>query len=242
MNRCPGQDCRYWTPDDIFDVPCPQCGVQIEFWKTDRRRRCYECGAEVPNPKLDLGCAEWCRYAQGCIAMSLRSGGRISSQLIHEMVRVFGADQGRIRHALQVLTWAEELLDAEGGDPLVVRAAAILHDIGAPQAQRKHGSAAARLRRLEGPGVAREVLEKLHVDPPRIEHICRIVASLHSTAAPDTLELRMVRDAEAMVRIWQLCARGRLQAARAFAGRALRTRTAQALAEKRFLRTDPIIA
>ena len=28
--RCPGQDQRYWKPDDIFNVTCPFCAAQIE--------------------------------------------------------------------------------------------------------------------------------------------------------------------------------------------------------------------
>ena len=24
--HCPGQDQRYWKPEDIFDVLCPRCG------------------------------------------------------------------------------------------------------------------------------------------------------------------------------------------------------------------------
>ena len=65
--KCPGQDTRYWKPGDIFDISCPQCGRKIEFFKDEVRRRCKSCGIQVTNPKIDLGCAEWCTYAQQCV-------------------------------------------------------------------------------------------------------------------------------------------------------------------------------
>ncbi|MCK4763436.1 MAG: hypothetical protein KAW12_14650 [Candidatus Aminicenantes bacterium] len=65
--RCPGQDQRYWKPGDIFDVKCPNCGTEIEFWKDEPRHYCPGCEKPVRNPKIDTGCAEWCKYADECI-------------------------------------------------------------------------------------------------------------------------------------------------------------------------------
>jgi ribosomal protein S27E len=64
--KCPGQDTRYWKKGDIFDVPCPDCGREVEFFKDDVRRRC-SCGRTIVNPKLDLACAEWCQSAEKCV-------------------------------------------------------------------------------------------------------------------------------------------------------------------------------
>ncbi len=66
--KCPGQDTQYWQPDDIFETSCLKCGRSIEFFKDDVSRRCKGCGARVPNPKLDFGCAETCAYADQCLA------------------------------------------------------------------------------------------------------------------------------------------------------------------------------
>lgn len=64
--RCPGQDKAFWKPDDIFEVPCPACGSKVEFFKDDIVRRCTCCSYRVKNPKLDLGCLEWCAYGKYC--------------------------------------------------------------------------------------------------------------------------------------------------------------------------------
>ena len=64
---CPGQDKRYLKPDDLFEVACRRCGRMIEFWKDDPYRDCRKCGERVKNPKLDLGCAQWCKFAPECL-------------------------------------------------------------------------------------------------------------------------------------------------------------------------------
>jgi DNA-directed RNA polymerase subunit RPC12/RpoP len=65
---CPGQDLRYWKPEDIFESLCPECGKSIEFFKNDPMRRCPNCGHCTLNPKKDMACAEWCPYAKECLA------------------------------------------------------------------------------------------------------------------------------------------------------------------------------
>jgi hypothetical protein len=67
MMKCPGQETRYWKKEDIFEVSCPVCHTSAEFFKDDVRRRCKKCNSWVPNPKLDLGCIEWCDYAEECV-------------------------------------------------------------------------------------------------------------------------------------------------------------------------------
>ncbi len=65
--KCPGQDMRYWTAEDVFEEKCPQCGELIEFFKTDIRLRCPSCKTRVANPRFDMGCAQWCSYAEQCL-------------------------------------------------------------------------------------------------------------------------------------------------------------------------------
>ena len=71
--RCPGQDTRFWKPDDIFEAPCPHCGGGVEFWKDDAVRKCKGCGQPVRNPRLDLGCAQWCKFAGECLGIEKAS-------------------------------------------------------------------------------------------------------------------------------------------------------------------------
>ena len=202
MVRCPGQDQRFWKPDDIFEVKCPACGGAVEFFKDEPKLKCRRCGQMVVNPKIDLGCAQWCQYAEQCLGVSVgKEISAIREKLTDEMKKVFGEDQKRIEHALTVLNYAEQIQAAEGGDPLVVKAAAILHDIGIIQAERKHGSTAAKYQEIEGLIIAREILAKFNLDKADVEHICRIIANHHSAKNIDTIEFRIVWDADWLVNL-----------------------------------------
>ena len=58
----------------------------------------------VINPKIDLGCAEWCQYAEQCLAVSVKNEATaMRDEFIEEMKNIFGSDQKRIDHALSVL-------------------------------------------------------------------------------------------------------------------------------------------
>jgi putative nucleotidyltransferase with HDIG domain len=200
MFRCPGQDQRFWKPDDIFEVHCPDCGQPVEFFKDELKLKCRNCGRMVVNPKIDLGCAEWCKYAEKCLsAVTMKNADVIRSKLVDEMKKMFGTDQKRIDHALIVLDYAEKIQAAEGGDPLIVKAAAILHDIGIQQAEKKHGSSAGKYQEIEGPIIARAILSKYDLDKDLLEHIIKIIANHHSAKEIDTLEFRCVWDADWLV-------------------------------------------
>jgi hypothetical protein len=126
-------------------------------------------------------------------------GAVLAQQLVAAMEREFGDDHKRIGHALSVLRWARELSRDEGGDARVVLAAAVLHDIGILEAERKHGSSGARYQELEGPPIARRIMEGIGLDARTIAHVCRIAGSHHSARDIDTLEFRIIWDADHLV-------------------------------------------
>jgi hypothetical protein len=96
MLRCPGQDIRFWKPEDIFEVKCPGCGKSVEFFKDEPKMKCRKCGQMVVNPKIDLGCVGWCLYAQQCLGGStVKDKGVIRDKLIDETKKVAGEDQKR---------------------------------------------------------------------------------------------------------------------------------------------------
>jgi len=202
MPKCPGQDQRYWKPKDIFEINCLECGTPIEFWKDEPTRKCTKCKTLNTNPKLDLSCAEWCKYAKECLGtLSSYDNSVMCDVLTEEMKKLFADDQKRIDHSLEVLKYAEQILLAEGGDPLVVKAAAILHDIGIHKAQGKHGSTADNFQEIEGSIIAREILTKHSIDAELIEHICQIIANHHSARDIDTTEFRIIWDADWLVNL-----------------------------------------
>lgn len=206
--KCPGQDTRFWRPQDVFEVECGECGASVEFFKDDAYRRCPTCGTRITNPKLSLGCAQWCRYAKECLGYDPKEllaqqaeEASLADELVEALKREFAGDQPRITHALLVLERAEEIMRAEGGDPRVVVAAALLHDIGMRAAERKHGSTEAQYQELEGPPIARRIMKELGLDVTTVEHVCRIVGSRHSGGEVDTVEFRIIWDADWLVNL-----------------------------------------
>ena len=137
---------------------------------------------EVRNPKVDFGCAEWCKFAEECIGADRAAESRealIRDRLIAEMRAACAGQEGRAGNSFAVLLRAEELSEGEGGDALVIKAAALLHDI----ADR------------DPAGTARAVLDRLGIDPETTTHVCRIIDSLQGGEAIDTIEARIVREA-----------------------------------------------
>ena len=65
--KCPGQDMQYWTAEAIYEVNCPKCGKSVEFYKDDTTRSCSQCGHRFVNPRMDFGCAAYCKFAEQCI-------------------------------------------------------------------------------------------------------------------------------------------------------------------------------
>jgi hypothetical protein len=197
MNRCPGQDRRFWKPQDIFEHRCPYCGVGIEFWKDDVRRGCPGCGKLVVNPRLDLACANWCHWAEQCL-----EGLTLEDRLVSAARDVFAGDERRFHHALRVLDYAKRLLETEAADARTAVATAVLHDIGIPASEAKHGSATPEHQHAEGPPVAREILTRLGVEAETTNQVCDIIGHHHAPKDDESEAFDVVYDADLLTN-WQ---------------------------------------
>ena len=126
----------------------------------------------------------------------------LADSLIPEMENVFAETPGMIEHTQTVLGHAVDIQEQEGGVLAIVRAAAILHDIGIPKAREIHGSSSGEYQELEGPPIAREILIRQGFSPGQIDHICGIVANHHSDTDPrivNTIEFKILWDADWLV-------------------------------------------
>lgn len=199
--RCPGQDMQYWKEGAIFEVNCPTCGKVVEFFKDDTARKCSGCGHRFVNPKMDFGCAAYCQYAEQCLGtlpegVAAQREDLLKDRVAVEMKRYFKTDFKRIGHAGRVARHAETIGKAAQGNLAVILTAAYLHDIGWVEAERKCGDSAADHHAAEGPPVAREILERLGAQPAMVEEVCEIIAHHHDPQAMDSLNFRVVCDAD----------------------------------------------
>lgn len=123
------------------------------------------------------------------------------SILMKEMENFFGRDTKRINHAKKVTGFAKQILMSEPGNPEVVILAAIFHDIGIHQAERKFRSSAGSYQEKEGPPIARKILKRYQIDEQTIEEICSIIGNHHSPGKINTTNFRIVYDADWLVNL-----------------------------------------
>jgi len=204
--KCPGQDTRYWSEEAIFEVVCPQCGRAEEFFQDEPSRRCKKCGRKIVNPKMDFGCAAYCKFAEQCLGelppeLVAQRKELLKDRVALEMKRYFGKDFKRIGHATKVARYAERIVKEEKGDPAVVLSAAYLHDIGIKEAERKYQSTEARYQEKEGPIIARELLANLGADQGLIDEVCDIIGHHHHPRDQETINFKVLYDADLIVNL-----------------------------------------
>ena len=199
ISKCPGQDTRFWKPDDVYFVECPKCGKPVEFFKDDIRRRCKKCGHMFINPRLNLGCARWCQFADQCVGAIDKE--EFKEIIILAMKEHLEGDQKRMDHALKVLEFAEKILEKEEGNPKVVIAAAILYDIGVHEAERKPEGAKGSNQEKDSLPIVRGILERSGSKDEVIEEVCQIIESHHHPEKIDNLNGKIVYDAVRLVNL-----------------------------------------
>ena len=198
--KCPGQDTRYWKSGAIFDVKCPKCGKNIEFFKDDSTRTCRDCGHKFINPKMDFGCAAYCQYAAQCVEdlpleLLAKREDLLKDRVALEMKKYFKRDFKKISHAIKVAHYAERIGKSEGGKLAVILSAAYLHDIDLHEAEREHHSNAANYLEQKGPIIAKNILIKLGANEKLIEEVCDIVGH-HHPRPEETINSKAVYDAD----------------------------------------------
>ena len=92
-------------------------------------------------------------------------------------------DAARIHHLIKVTGFAQAIAETEIADEdtrYTLEIAAILHDIGIHEAERKHGSSAGPYQEQEGPAVARSILEPLGMPEEITARVCWLIAHHHT--------------------------------------------------------------
>lgn len=123
-------------------------------------------------------------------------------ELLLEMEKYYGKDEKRIKHTRKVLNYAERIMDNSENlnyDRDIVTYTAILHDIGIPVSEKKYGSAAGKYQEIEGPPIAREIMESCSLPRVVIEKVCHIIANHHSPGEIDTDNFKIFYDADWLV-------------------------------------------
>ncbi len=196
--KCPGQDSRFWGPEAIFEGKCPHFDEVVEFFKDEGSRKCRKCGNKVLNPKMDFGCAAYCKFASQCLGDDIppellaKRTDLLRDRIATEVKKLLGRDFKRIGLTLKAAKHAETILKAEGADPAIVTLAAYLSFVSGT-----NGNKAAGL------DSAAEVMSRAGALPEISEQVLAILKNLHKdipgtgdVPGPDgSLNFKCVRDA-----------------------------------------------
>jgi len=217
--RCPGQDMQYWKPGAIFEATCPECGTLVEFFKDDTARKCGKCGHRFVNPQMDFGCAAYCPYAEQCLGtlpegLAAQKENLLKDRVAVEMKRYYRSDFKRIGRAGRVARYAERIGKAEKGNLAVILSAAYLHGIGSVAAERAQGSAAPVDVEVQGSAAARDILANLGAREELIAEVCDIIALQAGRRSGETVDFRVVHDADLLETLDEECKNGELDADR----------------------------
>jgi len=127
-------------------------------------------------------------------------------RVINSMVIYFQNDVGRINHALKVYGFAHALAGMEGlsaEEKLVVDLAAVLHDIGIKEAERKYNSSAGKYQEIEGPPIAKGIMDECRVETEIANRVCYLIGNHHSYHKIDGLDFQILVEADFLVNIYE---------------------------------------
>lgn len=139
-------------------------------------------------------------------------------RILFEKAAPYLAARGDMDHATISHHYALTLLKHEGGDRRIVEPAVILHDVGwsalkpdaisAAFGVQAAGEEASRLNRIhetEGAGIAEDILRSLNYDRGLTEKITTIISRHDSGENANSLEERLVKDAD---KLWRFSKTG----------------------------------
>jgi hypothetical protein len=140
-----------------------------------------------------------------------QSGGRydlvnIVSATMKKMIKYFDGDVKRINHALKVHGFAKSIGELENipEDKLgILEVAAILHDIGIKESERKYSSSAGKYQEIEGPPVAQDILQEFSLNEEFTDRVCYLIGNHHTYSKIDDVDFQILVEADFLVNIFE---------------------------------------
>lgn len=127
-------------------------------------------------------------------------------KLIQEMIAYDKGDPKRVGHFLKVYGYAKtigRLEEIPAPTQEILEVAAITHDIGIRTSLKKYGSDAGGYQQIEGPPIARKMLEELKFRPEVIDRVCYLISRHHTYDGIDGLDYQILVEADFLVNIME---------------------------------------
>lgn len=129
------------------------------------------------------------------------------SRVKENMIAYYSGDSKRIHHFLKVHTFAKLIGEMEGmtGKPLeILEVAALVHDIGIKNSERKYGYNTGKTQEQEGPAEAEKMLLKMTDDKELIARVCYLVGHHHTYTDIDGLDYQILVEADYIVNLYEI--------------------------------------
>ena len=127
-------------------------------------------------------------------------------EVMNKMVDYFQRDVKRINHALKVYDFSLIIsydLPLDKKTEEIISYAAVLHDIGIKEAEKKYNSSIGKYQEIEGPHIARKILSDLKVSDEIVDRVCYIVGNHHSYSKIDSTDFQIIVESDILVNIFE---------------------------------------
>ena len=167
----------------------------------------------------------------------------LTAQLFRNMTAYDAGDPARIQHFTKVYAYADLIGTSEGlteGELRVLRAAAILHDIGIHKSEEKYGDDNGKHQELEGPPEAGKLLSRVEgYTEDEKRRILYLIGHHHSYTEIDGSDYQILVEADFLVNLFENHPQSIDKAAAAAAlSRIFRTKSGKEMLEMMFLREE----
>lgn len=128
------------------------------------------------------------------------------SKIIAALLRCDAGDPKRIQHALKVYAFSKSIAEEEGlpdSERIILETAAVLHDIGIHESEKKYGSSAGQYQELEGPPVARRILEPFGLPAGFVDRVCFLIGHHHTYAGISGMDYQILVEADFLVNLYE---------------------------------------
>jgi HD superfamily phosphodiesterase len=127
-------------------------------------------------------------------------------QVANAMITYYAGDVRRINHFLKVHGFAKTIGELEGLNESVqeiLEIAALTHDIGIKNSEKKHSSSAGNYQQIEGPPEAKRLLESLGIASEVIDRVCWLIAHHHTYKDIQDRDYQMLVEADFLVNAFE---------------------------------------
>ena len=130
----------------------------------------------------------------------------LKGRIVKLLTDYFEDDFRRIQHAINVLHYAENIMQkSDNHDPDVVIAAALLHDVGIKPSEKELGYNNGKTQEEYGPPLVLTLLSGIGYPLDKLQKVVDIVGNHHSPSRYDYPELAILKEADRIVNRQEEC-------------------------------------